>query len=246
MNSTDVKHPNLVLVFLLLVSIFGLLLSTFFVFYPSLPEDNFAYRNLTIGTIFGMVCILGILAALFPSSCLAISRLWKRNRYDKQTSNMHETTLRAHHPSCVNYSTHVLRIGKINFCATCSGLLVGAIIVLFGTGSYFFGSLSIGDPTILVLIGAAGVALGLLQSALPTFSGGLARFFASISFVVGTFLMLVSIDKAVNNISIDLFFVALSVLLILTKITLSQRDHQRTCSNCSAESCRYNIKKGMR
>ncbi len=245
MNSADVKKSNLVLNFLLFVSVFGLLLSTSFVFYPSIPQDNFAHRNLAIGTIFGAVCILGIFAALFPSSCLVIPQLWKRNRYSKRKSNIHETTFRAHHPSCENYSTHILHIGKISFCATCSGLLVGAILVLFGTGLYFLGNLHISDPAILVLIGAAGVALGLLQSALPRFSGSLTRFFASILFVGGTFLMLISIDTAVENTSIDLFFVALSVFLILTKITLSQRDHRRTCSNCSAKSCGYNAKKGI-
>ena len=245
MNSVDVKHPNFFLAFLILVSIFGLILSTFYVLYPSALEDDFAYRNLTIGSAFGIVCVLGIFVAVFPSSCLAITQFWKRNRRDRHTSNIHETPLRAHHPSCENYSTHILRIGNMNFCATCSGLLVGATLVLFGTGLYFFGNLRIGDPSIFVSIGAAGVAMGLVQSALPKFSAGLTRFFASILFVVGTFLMLVSIDTVVKNTSIDLFFVALSVLWILTKITLSKRDHQRTCSDCSVKSCRYN-KKRMR
>ena len=243
MNSADIKHPNFVLAFLMSVSVFGIALSIFFVLIPSALADDFAYRNLMIGSAFSAVCVLGIFAALFPSSCLAIPQFWTRNRPEKRTSDLHETTLRAHHPPCEKYSTHILRIGITNLCATCSGLLVGATIALFGTGLYFFGGLRMGDPSTLVLIGAAGVALGLLQSALPKFSGGLARFFASILFVAGTFLMLVSIDAALKNTSIDLFFVALSVLWILTKITLSQRDHQRTCSECSVKSCRYNKKR---
>jgi hypothetical protein len=246
MSSDNDKYPNLTLAFLIAVSIFGLVLSILFVVHPSTTlEDDFAFRNLTVGSAFSAVCILGILAALFPSSCSAIPKFRKRNRHGPGFPTIHETTLRAHHPSCENYSTHILSIGNMKFCATCSGLLVGATLVLFGSGLYFFGSLRIGEPSILVSIGAAGVALGLLQSALPKFSGGLTRFFASILFVVGTFLMLVSIDAAVKNTSIDLFLVALSVLWILTKITLSQRDHQRTCSECSVKSCRYN-KKRMR
>jgi hypothetical protein len=244
MSSADVKHPNWVLAFLISVSIFGLVLSTFFVLHPSTFEDDFAYRNLTIGSAFSAVCVLGIFATLFPSSCFAILQFWKSNKNDHRKSKIHETILRAHHPSCENYFTHILSIGNMDFCATCSGLLVGATIVLFGTVLYFFASLRIGDPYMLVLIGAAGVALGLLQSALPKFSGGLTRFFASILFVVGTFLVLVSIDMVVKNTSIDLFFVALSVLWILAKITLSQRDHQQICSNCSVKSCRYSQKKG--
>jgi hypothetical protein len=242
MNLADVKHPNLVLAFLIAVSIFGLVLSTFFVFYPSTVEDDFAFRNLTVGSAFGAVCVLGIFAAFFPGSCSAIPKFGKRNRREMGSWTIHETTLRAHHPSCENYSTHILSIGNLKVCATCSGLLVGATVVLFGTGLYFFGNLRMGDPFILIVVGAAGVALGLLQSALPKFSGGFTRFFASILFAVGTFLMLVSVDEAAENISIDLFFVALSVLWILTKIVLSQRDHQLTCSHCSTESCRQNKK----
>jgi hypothetical protein len=82
----------------------------------------------------------------------------------------------------------------------------------------------------------------MLQSALPKLSTGVTRFFASILFVVGSFLLLVGIDGAVKNTSIDLFFVALSVLWIMTKIALSQRDHQQTCSQCTTESCRQDKK----
>lgn len=236
MSSTGFQHSNLTLAFLISVSIFGLFTSTFFVFHPFTLEDGLAYRKLVTGTAFSILCALGIFAALFPSSCSAIPKFKKRNKQKNSTPTMHETTFQAHHPSCDNYSTYILSIGKMKFCATCSGLIVGATAVLFGTGLYFFGNLRMGDPFILVLVGAAGVALGLLQSALPKFSGGFTRFSASILFVVGTFLMLVSVDAATENISIDLFFVALSVLWILTKIALSQRDHQRTCSQCSAES----------
>ena len=239
MNSIDFKHSNLVLVFLISVSVFGLVLSTYFVLNTSALEDYFAYRNLTVGSAFSVVCLLGIFAALFPSSCLSIPKFWKRKIHERSTLNIHQTTLRAHHPSCENYSTHILSISNIRFCATCYGLLFGGTLALFGTGFYFFGNLPIGDPTMLVLLGAAGVSLGFLQSAYPKFSGSLTRFFASILFVVGTFLMLISIDRAVKNTSIDLFFVAISVLWILTKIALSRRDHKQTCSNCSEKSCEY-------
>lgn len=239
MSSIDTNHPNFVLAFLISVSIFGLVLSVFFVFHTSL-EDSFAYRNLAVGAAFGAVCILGIFAALFPNSCLAIPQFGRSKRHDRRTLNIHETASVAHHPTCENYSTHILVVGNTKFCATCSGLLVGATLVLFATGLYFFGNFNIGEPTILVLVGASGVSFGFLQSALPKYSSGSTRFFASILFVVGTFLMLVSIDMAVKNTSIDLFFVGLSLLWILTKISLSQRDHKSTCSNCSEKPCTFN------
>jgi hypothetical protein len=245
MNSDKGKMANLLLIFLVSISVFGLLLSNFFVFNPSMPEEDFAYRDQTIGTIFGLACTLGILAALFPSSCLAIPQVWKNNRNHRHQSNMHKENWGAHHPSCENYITHVLSIGNLKICATCYGLMVGAIFALISTSLYFFGGLSIGNPVILVLVGTTGVTLGLLQSGLPKFSNSVIRFFGSISFVMGTSLMLISIDAATNSFSIDLFFIMLSILWILTKIKLSQRDHRLTCSNCSTKSCRNN-KKGIR
>jgi hypothetical protein len=234
MSSDNGKHSNLTLAFLMAVSIFGLFLSILFVAYPFTSlEDDFAFRNLTVGSAFSAVCILGMFAALFPSSCSALPKFRKRNEHYQIFPIIHETTLQAHHPSCENYSTHILRIGNMKFCATCSGLVVGAAVALFGTGLCFFAGLRIGDPFVLVSLGAAGVALGLLQSALPKFSSGSTRFLASILFVIGTFLMLIGLDGAVKNISIDLFFVVLSVFWIQTKIALSQRDHQQTCAKCS-------------
>ncbi len=243
MSSAEVKNPNLTLAFLIAVSIFGLLLSAFFVVHTSILEDDFAFRNLTVGSAFITVCILGIFAALFPSSCSATPNFKKQNRCDQNNRTIHDTTLRAHHPSCKSYSSHILRIGDRSFCATCSGLLVGATAVLIGTSLYFFANLRIGETLILVLTGTCAVIFGLLQSALPKLSNGLTRFFANAFFVVGCFLMLVSIDQATKNTSIDLFFVALSVLWVLTKIALSQWDHQRICLQCSTESCRKNKKR---
>jgi hypothetical protein len=237
MKKDSGKNYNLTMLFLIIVSIFGLLLSFFSVIYPPEVKDDFAFRNLTVGSAFCAVCILGIFAAVFPSSCSAIPSFEKHNRGNKSKLTIHETTLQAHHPSCENYSTHVLHIGSRKFCATCSGMLVGASAVLIGAGLYFFGNLRIGEPVILVSVGAFLVFFGLLQAALPKLSSGSTRFFASTIFVIGCFLMLVSLDETVKNTSIDLFFVALCILWIMTKIALSQWDHQQTCSQCSRESC---------
>lgn len=232
------KPRNLTLPFLVSVSIFGLLLSIVFAVYPPKLEDNFAFRNLAVGSAFAAVCVIGILAVLYPNSCSGILDFEKRDGYERSSRRVHELALRGHHPTCEGYSSHVLRIGDRRFCATCSGLLVGAIVVLIGIGTYFFGNLRIGEnPFILVSVGAVGLVLGLFYPFIPRFRNGFTRFFASILFTVGSFLILVSMEEAAANTSIDFFFVALSVLWILTKMSISQWEHQRTCSQCSLVSC---------
>jgi hypothetical protein len=232
------KPRNLTLLFLVSVSIFGLLLSIVFAVYPPKLEDNFAFRNLTVGSAFAAVCVLGIFAVLYPDSCSGILGFEKRDRNEHSARRVHELALRGHHPTCEGYSSHVLCIGDRRFCATCSGLLVGAIVVLVGIGMYFFGNLRIGEkPFMLVSVGAVGLVLGLFYPLVPRFCNGFTRFFAGTLLAVGSFLILVSMEEAAANTSIDLFFVALSVLWIFTRVSLSQWEHQRTCSHCSFVSC---------
>ena len=245
MKSDSQKQYNPTMLFLTAVSVFGLFLSVFFVFYPPNFTEEFAFRNLTVGSAFCAICILGIFAAVFPSSCSTIPSFEKQKRNDKSKLTLHTKTAQAHHPSCENYSTHILHIGSKKFCATCSGLTVGASTVLIGTSLYFFGNLPIGEPLTLVLLGAFAVSVGLLQSALPKFSKGYTRFIANIVFVIGCFLMLVSLDATIKSTLIDLFFVALCILWIMTKIALSKWDHHQTCLQCSREACKED-KKRMR
>jgi len=236
---SKIKNPrDLTLIFLMVTSLFGLVLSHLFVVYPPVLGDYWEFRNFTAGSAFCAVCILGIFAALFPRSCSNTPSFGKSSRDQENRPPIHEKNLRAHHPLCGNYSNHVLHIENRRLCATCTGLSVGAFGVIVGTIIYFFGGFCVGAPHVLVLIGGLAVIAGLLQSALPKLSNGYARFFFSIIFVLGCFLVLVGLDAAVESITIDLFFVALSILLIMTKIAFSQRDHLETCSECSMESCR--------
>ncbi len=219
------------------MSVFGIVISLVFVSISPLTEDEFPHQSLIVGTTFVAVCLSGTLAALFPRFCSAISAFGKQRKIDSDGAEARRIILRAHHPSCKNYSQHILSIGKYRFCATCSGLLVGAVIAVIGTAAYFFAGFTLGNPLTMAALGLTGVAVGLLQSGSQRLSTGKTRFLSSTIFVFGTFLTLASIDSATKNIALDLFFVSLSVLWILTKIALSQRDHYMTCSECTLERC---------
>lgn len=237
MNLAEKFHFNLTLTFLIAVSIFGVVLSNFLVVNPYNSEDDVAIRNLAASSAFSFICILGIFAALLPNFRKRLSKHKEDGVHTFNNKEIHKKSWVAHHPSCRNYSSHILKIGKKKFCATCSGLLVGAIIALLGTVLWFSWNWRVLDPFVLVFVGSTAVVGGLLQSALPRMCNGIARFFGSIVLVLGTFVMFISINEAVKSILVDFFFVALSVLWIMTKIALSQNDHQQICSNCSEDSC---------
>lgn len=235
-------HSKLTLAFLVVVSVFGLMLSIFFVVSPFTSEENAVFRNLVAASAFSLLCILGIFAALLPNLRKIASKRKDDTRYNLHDWEINESNFVAHHPSCGEFSSHLLKIGNKELCATCSGLLVGAVIALLGTVLWFSWNLRIGEPFKLVLVGSIAVALGLLQSALPRLSNGIIRFFGSTVFVLGAFLMFVSINEASKNILIDFFFIAVSLLWIMTKIAFSQNDHQQICSECSRYLCK-NYKK---
>jgi len=107
-----------------------------------------------------------------------------------------------------------------------------------GVVVYFFGSWHIGQNAIVaVAVGAVGVALGLIQSPLPVLQTGVMRLFSGAFFVAGAFLVLLGIEELTHSFSLDLFVVALSILWLATKISLSQWDHERICSRCTSEPC---------
>ncbi len=223
------------LLFLLVLSFFGLALSFVFVFISGKTIDNFEFRKPLIGSIFGLLCVLGTFASIYPDVC---SRIFD---FEKETG--HETmlgpTISGHHPNCGNYSAHTSKFkGKI-LCATCTGFTVGAAISLVGVGLFFFGPLSFGTaPFITLTLGAIGVSLGLLHSLLPGFKVGFSRLIVSAFFAFGSFLIIASVDSALRNTSIDLFFVLLSMLWLATDTSLSRWDHRRICANCSLRSCK--------
>jgi len=236
MASPSLKLGKITLLFFMVsVSFFGLILSILLALNPPISQPDFVWRKTIIGLSFGTVCVLGMIAVLFPNPC---SRVFQKP--SASISHSTSSSLRGHHPLCGRFSAHVFQLGDRFFCAACSGLFLGALIVLFATGLYFFGSLPMEqNASLMVFVGALGVVLGLLQSPLPMLQNSAIRFFTSIFFVVGTFLILAGNEELAHNTSVDFFLIVLSVFWLATRIMLSQWDHERICSNCTLETCSW-------
>ncbi len=237
------KNPpiELSLKFLIFISFLGLALTFVFVTSSGGNSDDFEPRKFLVGSVFGALCVLGTFASIYPDSCSRVFDNEKRIQHEGALGKQLGPTIRGHHPACGNYSAHILKINHRILCATCTGFSVGAIIALIGVGLFFFGPFNFGTkPTIPLIIGAFGVAIGLLHSILPGFRVGFSRFIASAFFAGGAFLILASVEDAMNNTSIDLFIVLLSVLWLITDTALSRWDHRRICFNCSSERCSSN------
>lgn len=222
------------LMFVIGVSFFGLFLVVMLAFNPPMTKETLPWRKPIIGSIFGSICVVGIIAAFFPKQCSGMFHLAKGRENTSSNENQlvsHESspTMRGHHPDCANFSAHVIRIDDKTFCAACMGLLLGALMALAGTALYFFGGRRITQNGFLaVSVGALGVGFGLFQFKFRR----LVRLLLNVFFVLGTFLVLVGIDKLTQSVLVDLFPVVLTVFWLFTRILLSQRDHWRICYTC--------------
>jgi hypothetical protein len=153
------------------------------------------------------------------------------------SQNKREISYKGHHPTCENFSSHVIQIGGKIYCAGCSGLVVGALIALAGTAYYFF----LQDPSAQFIAlsfwaGLAEVTLGLLQYELFVNKASL-HFLLNIIFVVGALLLLIGVNEMNGSLSLSIYFLLVILFLINVRSTLSRLEHEKKCSICKEEDC---------
>jgi len=214
------------------------------IFYTPATQD-FPWRRLIISSIYVPICILGAAAVFFPKKCSRMIRpkKWEdapKMLYDTSRLDENRTTslfgfklTHGHHPKCESFSDHELQVGKRTFCAGCTGLLIGALISLVTVSAYFLSQVQIGKAAIpLVGFGFITVLVGLLT---PVFIAGrgVTRLATNALLILGMSSILVGADTLLRNIQIDLYLIALDVLWLMTRVSLSQLNHERICANCT-------------
>lgn len=209
------------------------------------PSIAIPFQNLVIGTIFALICILGLIAAISPSHCTRFSKRRKpieptKTKQNSSSSMTNHLEKKGHHPTCDYYSDHVLQIRSRTFCAGCTGLAIGAGFTLVGIMLVFVGNLQFLNPVIVFWFGWGFVAAGLLQHfiyRLVPVQRGSIRFLLNVIFVVGAFLLLASLTQLTSNLILASYTLALIVYWIFTRIIMSRRSHQRICAQCESVGC---------
>jgi hypothetical protein len=237
---TPKQQRNFDVIFLTLLSFLGLLLIALLTaFPPNVSSGTVLWQKPLVGSIFSAICVLGVLAALSPTQCLRILESIKskapKSNSRTFTSHTSSSSLQGHHPRCEEFSAHVFRIGNKTFCAACMGLLLGGLFVLCGALFYFFGIwfVAVQNSSLMVVFGILGVGLGFFQFKFR----GFVRLLLNMFFVLGTLLILIGVDVLVHSLMFDLFVVSLILFWLLTRISISQWDHQRICLECNNVGC---------
>ncbi len=106
--------------FSVVVSIFGIC-TVFLLAVNPPPSSEYPQRKLLVGSIFSLICMLGIIAALYPTKCS------RRGHFKKEKNK-----IKGHHPICGKFSAHVINFDNYTICSACIGLVLGALIALIG------------------------------------------------------------------------------------------------------------------
>lgn len=221
------------------ISILGLLILTLLVLYTPSSKNFYYFQEQTISSIFILICILGMIAALQPSRCSALSNFKKPANINPEDDGYQ--SLRSHHPDCDNFKPHTYTLMGKKYCAGCTGLFTGALIAVIGTGIYSFYIVSFGTGGELIFfVGFVSVLVALLQNFFWKINLNIGKFFFNLMLVLGSFLLLVSINEMNEGLFVHLYFLVLVTIFIMARISSSEKNHTIICDECLVgSSCIY-------
>jgi uncharacterized membrane protein len=221
------QASTITVAFLVALSIVGLALVIVLVLQPNLEHFQPSVRHGLVGSLYSVICFLGIAAVFYPSKCKGLFQ--KQNPLSQASGTSDSVRISGHHPDCQNFSGNRIRINKREVCAACSGLLVGAIIALVGSVLQFFIGLNIVLASVwLLALGEICMVLGLAQIKFA----GYAKVMVNVVFVVGSFVTLAGADVLGESLLVDIYVLGLIGFLLWLRILLSERHNRRICQTC--------------
>ncbi len=216
------------LLFLVAVSIVGLALVPLLLLQPNLQGDLSPLRQPLVSALYGVVCVLGIVAVFYPGRCRLMFQKPAASPNPQKTASS-AVGFRGHHPDCEKFEANRIAFRGSVFCAACTGLLIGAIAAMAGIVLFSLGYFSLGAGNLWVL--AAGEVLmlvGLAQIKL----GGYIKMAVNALFVVGSCIVLVAADLAAGSFLVDAYVLGLIVFMLWFRILLSEWNNKKTCLMC--------------
>jgi hypothetical protein len=206
--------------------------------HPPMQRIDYLLQKRLISIIFSAICILGILASAFPSQCSqTIHFRRKTNDFSSNYLKVKKVRIQGHHPMCNEFAHHTVRLYSKTYCTGCLGMIIGALLSLFGTVFYQFITFDFQTAVIIFWIGFLIIGYSLLQSILFGAKSVSARLFFNITFVLGTFFILTGVSEIGGSLVLYGFLFSLIIYWILTRIILSRWKHRKICASCKVKSC---------
>ena len=216
------------MLFLIAVAVFGFGLVTFLVLQPNLPVDSPILRRPLVGSLYIVICVLGIVAVFYPNKCRLVFKKPSQSPYAAKVSAL-PVQLVGHHPNCEKFSANRIILHARVFCAACSGLLIGAIVAIVGIVLFSFDLFDMsGEILWILMVGEVLMFAGLAQIRL----GGYVKMTVNVLFVIGSCVSLIAVDILGQNLLIDAYMLGLIVYMLWVRILLSEWNNKIICMNC--------------
>jgi hypothetical protein len=228
MGSHHTRHAYAV--FVLLVSILGLVISTSILERTTHPPTELGGARILVWFSYGFICLVGILSVFLPGPCSRTVGIRRSPEEHLEGYSVRATRvfgvflLHGHHsPSEDIGATRELQFRGKNFCASCFGLLTGAIVSLIAISVYLLSGWKDGYLAWFVyFLGVTAVALGFASTLLEM--GARTKFLLGIIFIAGTSFMLIASDAVAASLTADFLVMLLAVFWLLSRISLSHRN----------------------
>ena len=241
MVQTSISKYNII--YMLTISFFAIFFTISLPFIYQMTSQSMPSRMVLVGSIFIVICSLGIIAIFAPTECSNIISGKKRVKSNPEVEKQplynyvfHLSKFKikhGHHPQCNMFSDHEFRMGKRTFCAGCTGLLIGTLVSITGSVGYFFSGWSLQNQNLLLIeLGITAVTLGLLQFHLIMVRRNYQRVILNAFFILGMFLIIIGIDSMFQSFQIDLFMILIFLFWMTTRIFLSRNNHDKNCIVC--------------
>ena len=239
------RSSNLLPLIFLGVSFIALWLLPLLIIGVSTGGPTLPWERQIVGTIFMVILLLGTLAGITPTHCSRLMQFRSKLKEPglhrpSMDNNGDEIKVKGHHPTCGQYSTHVIQIGTKTYCTGCTGLVIGALIALVGSGLYFFFELPIPGVIVVFWVGILGIAIGLLQHIiyrLLKVNWSVVRISINVFFVVGGFFLLASVVEIASSLVLSMYLLLSIIYWVFTRILMSKREHHLICTGCRVHHC---------
>lgn len=223
-------------IFLIFITFSGLLLLIIMYFWSTTPEISSYFPKTLLLSVFILICILGILAAIYPSTCAGLLKI--RIDLKEKFPNRKSVRFKGHHPDCGKFKHHTFLINGKEYCPGCLGLSTGSVIAITGTLLYYFQGLPSANGLIYFYLGVIMVILAMFSNIFIDM-GKNWKFILNMALVVGSFLILLGVSVK-GNVLIEIYFLILILFCIFTRIRVSQTHHEMVCQDCLKETvCIY-------
>lgn len=193
-------------------------------------SKSFSYQREASAGVFSLICLLGIVAAIYPSR---VRSLLRKGSIHQVGSEGH---ILGHHPTCGSFTNHVLNVGDRVYCSGCLGLTIGALISVGYTIVSLFFIDSISGVGALFVVGLALIVIGILQHVIDG-NNPMIHSVLNALLVFGVALARSAAQVMNDGIVLDAYFIALMFYIIQVRIELSQIDHSLVCAACQRFPC---------